>query len=257
MKNSSLRNRKLIFLSIVLLLGLWAIFSNVINNSIYLPSLKEVFTEFLGIVSEVGFFQSIVSSIWRSVESFFIALVVALILGILSAFNKYIYNFIYPLLAVIRSIPTIAFILIALIWVNKDMAPILIGTIIAFPIFYELVVSSIIDVDRNLLEMGEIYRISRLSMISNIYAPNICFNILRVFTSTLSLILKVVIAGEVYGQPEYGIGAAIQLEKMNLNTSAIFAWIIIVCIITVLFDYVLGLINKKTILKKVGDSNAV
>ena len=257
MKNSSLRNRKLIVLSIVILLGLWAIFSKVINNSIYLPTLSEVWNEFISIVTEVGFLKSILSSIWRSIESFLIALILALVLGVLSAFNRYIYNFIYPLLVVARSIPTIAFILIALIWVNKDMAPILIGVIISFPIFYELIVSSIIDIDKNLLEMSNVYRVSKFSMMINIYAPNICFNILRIFTSTLSLILKVVIAGEVYGQPKYGIGASIQLEKMNLNTAAIFAWIIIVCTITILFDYILGIINKKTILRKVGDSNAV
>ena len=43
----------------------------------------------------------------------------------------------------------------------------------------------------------------------------------KVLSSTFSLIFKVVISGEVYSQPEYGIGTIIQLEKMQLNISNI------------------------------------
>lgn len=45
-----------------------------------------------------------------------------------------------------------------------------------------------------------------------------------ILISTFSLAFKVVIAGEVHGQPKYGIGAAVQIEKVNFNTVKIFAW---------------------------------
>jgi len=36
----------------------------------------------------------------------------------------------------------------------------------------------------------------------------------------------------VHGQPEYGIGTVIQYEKLNFNTEAIFAWIVIIALIS-------------------------
>ena len=63
--------------------------------------------------------------------------------------------------------------------------------------------------------------------------------------STFSLAFKVVIAGEVHGQPKYGIGSAIQLEKMNFNTNAIFAWIIIISIISIVFEKINKMISKR------------
>ena len=63
--------------------------------------------------------------------------------------------------------------------------------------------------------------------------------------STLSLICKVVISGEVYSQPQYGIGTIIQFEKMQLNTSRIIAWMIIITGIVFLFDLIISRIFKK------------
>ncbi|HAE91256.1 MAG TPA: ABC transporter permease, partial [Tissierella sp.] len=51
--------------------------------------------------------------------------------------------------------------------------------------------------------------------------------------------LKMVIAGEVLSQPKYAIGSNLQLQKMYLNTSGIFAWIIIILFIAKLFEYIL------------------
>ena len=62
------------------------------------------------------------------------------------------------------------------------------------------------------------------------------FSLISILSSTISLGFKIVIAGEVYGQPLYGIGAMIQSEKVNFNTTAIFAWIIIIVIISSLLN---------------------
>lgn len=245
MKASSMKDKKLIITSIVLIIGLWAIGGEVINNSIYLPKIQDLAKELVYIITEREFFIDIVNTIFRTIKSFTITLVIAIALGIMAAFNKYIYNFLYPIMAVCKSIPTIAFVLIALIWFDKDIAPILIGVIIAFPILYEVVQSSVFNLDKDILYMSQVYKIPKIDMIFKIYLPNIYYNLLNISNSTLSLILKVIIAGEVYGQPLYGIGAKIQLEKINLNTTGIFAWILIVAVITIGFDLVLQIINRK------------
>lgn len=247
MKTSSIKNQKIIFISLLVLIGIWILLSNKINNSIYLPKVSEILKEIFKIVKEKYFLLNICNSLLRGFISFIMALVIAIILGIISGFNKFIYNFLYPINSILKSIPTIAFILIALIWLNKNYAPYLIGFIMAFPVLYECTINSIINENKDLIEMAETFRVKFIYKLLNIYIPKIIINISSIATSTFSLVLKVVIAGEVYGQPLYGIGTAIQGEKINFNTAGIFAWIVIVAILCYITDKVIIYVLNKSI----------
>lgn len=244
MKNSSMKDRRLISISLFIIVGIWVFLSNIIDNSIYLPKIEEIGISIFEIVTSVDFGKNIINSLIRGFQSFVTAIILAFTLGILSSFNKIVYNFLYPINLVIKSIPTIAFIVIALIWLNKDYSPLLIGTIIAFPLFYEIVQNSIFNIDKKLVDMCNVYKIGTKEKLIHIYIPNVIFNLSNILPSTLSLILKVVIAAEVYGQPKYGIGTAIQGAKINFDTTSIFAWIIIVAVISFLIDILLKPINN-------------
>ena len=65
-------------------------------------------------------------------------------------------------------------------------------------------------------------------------------------TSAININLKMVIAGEVLSQPKFGIGSNLQMEKMYLNTSGVFAWIIIILVISKILGYV-GIVLRKII----------
>ncbi|MBE6052365.1 MAG: ABC transporter permease [Clostridium sartagoforme] len=245
MKTSSMKNKKLIIISIFLIIIIWIAISSIINNSIYLPKVTEVCKELINIILGNGFLRSVGYSLLRVVISFLIALLISIALGILSSLNKVFYNFFYPINSILKSIPTIAFILIALIWLNKNYEPYLIGIIIAFPILYECTLNSILNSNEDLNEMLDSYKVNYLGKLLNLYIQSVIISISQIATSTFSLVLKVVIAGEVFGQPTFGIGTAIQGEKINFNTAGIFAWIIIVAIICFISDKIINIfINK-------------
>lgn len=245
MKTSSMKNKKLIFISLILIILIWIIISNIINNSIYLPKVSEVVKEISNIVKEKGFVQNIIYSLARGAISFIIALIIAVVLGVISSFSKLFYNFFYPINAILKSIPNIAFILIALIWLNKNYAPYLIGFVISFPILYENTLNSILNSNEDLLEMFNSFNINFIDRLFNLHIQSIIINISQIATSTFSLVFKVVIAGEVFGQPTFGIGTAIQRAKINFNTAGIFAWIIIVAVLCFITDKIIMIfINK-------------
>ncbi|VYU07737.1 ABC transporter permease subunit [Clostridium tertium] len=247
MKNSSMKDKKLILISIILLSVIWVIISNIIDNSIYLPKVNEVVNEILGIFKEKTFLLDVGYSLFRAIISFLVAAIIAILLGVLSSFSKYIYNFFYPINSIIKSIPTIAFILIALIWLNKNSAPYLIGIVISFPILYETTINSILNSNNQLIEMLNVYKVSFKDKLKNFYMQSIFINISQIATSTFSLAFKVVVAGEVFGQPPYGIGTAIQGAKINFNTAGIFAWIIIVALLSYILDKIIIIVINKAL----------
>ena len=95
--------------------------------------------------------------------------------------------------------------------------------------------------------MCRLYNVRKIDMFKKVCLPLIIISINNILSSTISLIFKVVIAGEVYAQTKYGIGSAIQLEKMKLNTAGIITWIIIIAIITIVVDRILKISLKNLI----------
>ena len=245
MTQYSLKNKRYLTISIFILILVWQTAAIIVDNRLLLPSFFNVLSDIYTIIFSNNFIILIFSSIFRCIESFILSLAIAIMLSIFSYFNKFIYNFLYEIIIFLKSIPTMAFIVIVLIWTSKEFAPIIIGIVISFPIFYDVILNSLLDIDKDLLQVFNIYRIEIIDKIITLIIPIILIAIKKVINSTLSLIFKVVISGEVYSQPQYGIGTIIQFEKMQLNTSRIIAWMIIITGIVFLFDLIISRIFKK------------
>ena len=237
MKNYSLKDRKLSFISKILIIILWVFLSRVVNNDVIFPSIKSTVVSLIKIVGEPNFFSIIKYTLIRTLIGFLFSLFLSILMGIIASVSKVIYNMMIPILNFLNSIPTIAIIVLALIWLNNQLVPLFVGFVMVFPILYETVLNSILNVDKDIIEMAQLYKVSKISIIKHIYIPSILYNLSLIFTSVLGINLKMVIAGEVMAQPNFAIGSNLQLQRMYLNTSGVFAWIIIILLISKFFDY--------------------
>lgn len=244
MKESSWKNRIEVSISCIILLIIWEVIAIKINNDIYLPTIENVLNNLYEIIVDKNFMNNVTSSTYRCFISFSLAFITAIIIGGLSYMSRIFRNFLKPINMITQSIPTMILIVLALIWADKDKAPFIIGFAIVFPILYDAILSSLMNIDKNIIEMSELYTIKLLDKIRYIYLPSIKITLMRLLVSTFSLAFKVIIAGEVYGQPKYGIGTVVQIEKMNFNTPAIFAWIIIIATISIGLDYIQKILLK-------------
>ncbi len=237
---------KYTFISCIFFMIIWEYVAIKINNDIYLPKIECILKETFKLIRSRNFYMYISSSFIRTIVSYICALILAVILGILASVYPFFRYFINPLNSFIRTIPTLVLVVLALVWFDKDKAPFVVGFAIIFPILYEGIRNCLSKIDNKILEMADIYEISMYDKLKNIFIPTIKFHIINIFVSTLSLTFKVVIAGEVHGQPKYGIGSQIQMEKINFNTTGIFAWIIIIVLISFIFEFMNIKLNKLT-----------
>lgn len=238
MRKSTWKNRIQVSLGIILTIGLWQLLAIKIDNSIYLPKISEVLDTLISIVREEDFVKIVISTLNRTFISFVIAIILGVIMGIISSISPLINNLLKPINIIGKTIPTLVLVVLALIWFNKESAPFIVGIAIVFPIVYDGILNVLLDNDKKMSDMMKIYEVNILDKIVNIYLPMISFYLIKILVPTFSLAFKVVIAGEVHGQPKYGIGAAVQIEKINFNTPGIFAWIIIIGIISIIFDFI-------------------
>lgn len=236
MKAYTWKNKRIVFLSVIIIIGIWAVISRIINKEVIIPSPINVLVSLIDLIKSKYFIKIVLETLTRSFISFLISVLSAILFGVLSGLMKSFYNIMLPIVALLKSVPTMAIVILALIWLDSEKAPILIGVILVFPVLYDSVVNGMHSVDNKLIQMAELYSVRKRYIIKDIYMPTVFAFLSSTMGAALGLTLKAIIAGEVLGQPKYSIGGSMQLEKMYLNTSGVFAWIIIVVALTSIFE---------------------
>lgn len=245
MKAYTLKDRSYILISTVVLLLLWKVLALVVGKPIIIPSPEETFMRLVEIIISQNFLNAVFSTLIRVVTGFSISFILALILGLISAFVTPFYYLLKPIVLLQKSVPTMAVILLAIIWLDSEMAPILVGFLVIFPIIYSAVVQGVRDMDPQLIEMAKVYDLSLHTKIRRIYIPAIRSSLFAVISAALSLNLKITIAAEVLSQPNVSIGTSFQIEKSTLDTAGVFAWSIIAIAMAALFDLIIKKFRNK------------
>jgi len=225
---------------------LWQLIAVIINNDVYIPRIQQVIEAIKIILNEQNFLKVIFSSFYRTMFSYLLALIFSMILGVLATVCPFFQYVMQPINSFGKTIPTMVLVVLSLVWFDKDKTPFVVGFAITFPILYEGIRNGLMQIDKKIIDMTKIYEVSLKDKIEKIYLPVMKFYFMSIFVSTFSLTFKTVIAGEVHGQPKFGIGSQIQLEKVNFNTSGIFAWIVIIVIISVVLEIINKLFKEKT-----------
>lgn len=239
MKTSILKTRNYQAISIIALLVIWTIFAYIVNSPIKIPSPYLTFTEFIRIITDDKFVLQVANTMYRVLVSYLLAFSLGIGLGILGGYSKAIYYLLNPIMLLLKSMPTMAVILLSLIWLGREISPILVCFLIAFPIIYIATVNAIRNIDKNLLDMAYIYKFSNKKILKHLYIPSIHSSLVSIAPTSFSLALKVCIAAEVLSQPKYAIGTSFQMEKVALNTAGVLAWAFVAIILAGLFEYLI------------------
>lgn len=233
------------FLSIFFFLIIWEGVALYIDNSLLFPRVGEIFLSLKNLVASGDF----ILILWNTLSRFFISIVFSLILAIIFSVASYRYEVIsfllFPFIIFLRAVPTIAIIIVVLIWSSVERVPIVVGMLILFPILYESILGGIKNVDKNLLKMSKVFKVSTKRVVRDIYIPSIYYSISSNIPSYMGLTFKVIIAGEVLSQESLSIGGEIFINKIYLESSNIFAWIIVVIVLNYFLEKGLKTINNR------------
>lgn len=233
------------FLSMFFFFIIWEGVALYIDNSLLFPRVSEIFLSLKNLVASGDF----ILILWNTLSRFFISIVFSLILAIIFSVASYRYEVIgfllFPFIIFLRAVPTIAIIIVVLIWSSVEKVPIVVGMLILFPILYESILGGIKNVDKNLLKMSKVFKVPTKRVVRDIYIPSIYYSISSNIPSYIGLTFKVIIAGEVLSQESLSIGGEIFINKIYLESSNIFAWIIVVIVLNYLLEKGLKTINSR------------
>lgn len=254
MKNFIMLNKRffkkdiiLFIISFIVIIFVWKIISLVMDSEILMPSPEKTFAGLIKIMAQDGFLSAVIHSVSRGILGFVISFFAGMVFGVTAGFNKVLFKMMEPLLVIIKSIPLMSIILVALIWFDSGNVPIFAGFLVSFPIVYTNVSEGIKNVDKKIIEMAKSYKIKKIRFLTEIYIPAISPFIFSAAISSMGIGWKAVIAAEVLSNPIKAIGTDMQLSRIYLQTDRVIAWTVIAVIISFIFETILRTVQKKII----------
>jgi NitT/TauT family transport system permease protein len=247
MKNFITKNRLISFSSVVLLFILWKLISLWAGSEQLIPSPEKTLLSVVDVISRKSFWPSLISTIGRGLLGFALSLVMALLIGIPAGLNSTFRLLVNPLLITFRSTPVISIILLAIIWLGNEGVPVFIAVLTMFPIICTNIIDGIRSVDKDLIEMGETYRVSKNRIIREIYLPSISHFLTSGISNALGFGWRAIIIGEVLAQPGFGVGTQMQNAQIFLQVSELIAWTLIAILVSSLFEFLIRLAEKKLV----------
>ena len=240
MKISITESNKNRILGIVLWITLWEVAYLIIDQAIYLPSPFHVIQSFMNLIIAPDFYKVIILSSWRVLISFIIAAFFGIVAGFFCGINKKAYEIFEPFVILLRSTPVIAVIILAIVWLPSNYVPIFSGFLMCFPIIFTNMHEGIEMTDVKLIEMSKIYQITNYSIFKDIYLPSSMPYIKAGLSTALGLSWKVIAAAEVLSLPKYAIGSHLYDSKVYLEIADLFAWTLVIIILSYIFNHLLA-----------------
>ncbi len=232
-------------LAVLLALAVWQIAAMTVGIDILLVSPLKVAARLFTIWLEKGFWSTIAFSLMRIVAGFFLAFVLGIILAFAAGRFHIVETLLWPYVITIKSVPVASFIIISLIWLTTGQLAVFISFLMVFPVIYSNVLQGIKSTDPKLLEMASLYKVKWARRLLYIYLPNVRPYLISACSVALGMSWKAGVAAEVIGVVTGSIGEKLYEAKIYFQTSDLFAWTVIIVLISVLFEKVVLFLIKR------------
>jgi NitT/TauT family transport system permease protein len=204
-----------------------------------LPSPRAVLVGLGEVVRSGEVWKHTAASLSRIVVGFGAAVVVSVAMGLGAFLWRPVRTVVHDLVTVLNATSVFVWIVISLIWFGlSTWAPIFTTFMITLPVVASNLVEGVAGVDRRLLEMSDVYRLSGRRKFTAIVVPSIVPYLIAGMKVGFGLALKVSVIAEIFGVTS-GIGYIMNYSREILATQMVFVWALVMIVIMMLTDKLL------------------
>jgi sulfonate transport system permease protein len=210
-----------------------------------LPAPTAVFQEMAGLAETGELFDHIGITLYRVFAGFFLGVAVATVLGSLTGYSRLGRELLDPLVQGLRNVPSLAWVPLFILWLGIfELSKVtLIAVGVFFPVYLNLM-SGIQGVDRKLVEVGRVYRLSGFKLVRRVLLPATLPAYLVGLRSGLGLGWMFVIAAELMGASK-GLGFLLLDGQMTSRPQVIIGSLVLFAIFGKLTDVILVTVSQR------------
>mgnify|MGYP004683392183 FL=1 len=223
-------------LAVLFWIAVWQIASMWLGQEILLASPVSVIRRLFELVFTGDFWRSAGFSFGRIVLGFSMALILGVLLAVLAFLSRTVEILLNPVLTAVKSTPVASFIILCLIWIPSRNLSVFISFLMVLPVIYTNILEGIRQTDRQILEMAKVFQVSMGRQVRYIYVSQILPYFVSACRLSLGMCWKAGVAAEVIGVPKGSIGEKLYNAKIYLETPDLFAWTIVIIVISFVFE---------------------
>ena len=231
--------------AILFWVAVWQFAAWQINSPLFLPGPLAVAERLGELALTATFWQTAALSLCRVLLGMLWGTVLGVLLAGLSCISRWLDAILSPAVRVIRATPVASFILLVFLWTSRDQVPVIIAALMVLPVVWGNVVRGIRECDPKLLELARAYRFSRLKTARLILLPSVRPYFLSALTTSMGLAWKSGVAAEALVWPKLAIGTQIYNTKFYLETADLFAWTLVVIVLSLLLEKLFSAFTRR------------
>ncbi len=235
-----------IIVSFLVLTTLWQLAVTLGSwNQTLFPSPLSVLKSFQELILTGTLANGVRDSLYRFSAGYFISAISGIILGLILGWFRKVWNYINPVVQLIRPISPIAWLPFVVLWFGIGDLPAIVIIFIAgfFPVLLTTV-SAVSKVDQTYIKVAKNFGLNQLQMLTKIVLPSAFPFIATGLHLALGTGWVFLVAGEMVGA-QTGLGYMIIDARNNLRADMLMASIISIGIIGLILDSLIGLAEKK------------
>jgi sulfonate transport system permease protein len=209
------------------------------SNGRLVPPPSRVYEEFAELARTGELQRHVIATLLRVIAGFGLGTLVGTLLGAVTGYSTLVRRLIDPSLQGLRAVPSIAWIPLFILWLGifETSKVALIGVGVFFPVYLG-VMGAVMSVDRKIVEVGRVFRLSGFAMVRRILLPAVLPSYVIALRSGLGLGWMFVIAAEFMGASE-GLGFLLIDGQQLGKTTEIIAAIVAFAVIGKITDWIL------------------
>ena len=193
----------------------------------------------LSLLRNSEFWFSIGHSLGKIAAGFLLAFGAGCLLAVVCRRMPVLRMLLGPLIQGMKSLPVACFIVVALIWVRSEWISVLTAFFVVFPAVYINLGEGLRHTDQGMLEMARLFHLTPAKRLRAVWLPACLPYLLSACRVSVGMALKAGVAGEIIGLPRRSIGEQLYLSKLYLNTADLFAWSLVIILLSLALERLL------------------
>ncbi len=233
---------------VLIILGwvcLWQLLAAAVHNNVLMVGPLQVLSALFSMIQQSLFWISILATMLRIISGFLVGTLLAAVLSWLAYEHTLVREILQPLMLFLKAVPVASFIVLILIWAGGKWLSFCISLIVVLPIVYGNVLEGLINTPVNLLEMAQVFRMPKKTVIRRIYSRSVRPYLVSALSLACGMAVKSGIAAEVVGQVRNTIGNGLYMSKVFLAIDELFAWTAVILVLSWLFEKAVAVLLEK------------
>ncbi|MGN1373480.1 MAG: ABC transporter permease [Candidatus Coproplasma sp.] len=230
-------------LALVLMWLVWIIAAAIVKNEYLIPPFSQSIQQFFNLFTLPFFWKALGWTLLRTLIAFLLSFAIAAVCAVIAAYVKPFAAFMRPIVAVFRSLPTMAVLLLILVWTTPRTAPIVVAFLVLFPICYSQLSQGIAEVDSELLQMVKVYNVKPTKVLTKVYLSRLAPVIVEQTGANLSFGIKLIISAEVMASTYTALGGMMS-EAVIYSLPRLAALTLFAVLFGIVVEVVFSLIAK-------------